>query len=158
MQFQEIIARQAIWATRNVAYNLDFIPDDKLNWKPAPKANSALEVIQHMLGAFGGLSAFISGEAKPDSFQMPDIPVPTSRDDAKAKIIEAGDKYAALARSIPDADLARVVDLRMFSAPMARVLQMPALDAIHHHGQIAYIQLLLGDEESHFDFAVFEQM
>ena len=36
------------------------------------------------------------------------------------------------------------------SFPFARAVSFPVIDAIHHHGQIAYIQSLLGDAETHF--------
>jgi hypothetical protein len=28
---------------------------------------------------------------------------------------------------------------------------VPAVDLIHHHGQINYLQMLLGDRDDHFD-------
>ena len=47
----EGLAGQIVFFSRNLAHNLDFIPDDKLDWKPAPTANSAMEVVRHLLGA-----------------------------------------------------------------------------------------------------------
>ena len=36
------LAGQTTFFSRNIGHNLDFIPDDKLDWKPAPSALSAL--------------------------------------------------------------------------------------------------------------------
>ena len=33
--------------------------------------------------------------------------------------------------------------------PLSQAVSMPVVDLIHHHGQIAYIQTLLGDTEDH---------
>ncbi|HTE20118.1 MAG TPA: hypothetical protein VK689_17270, partial [Armatimonadota bacterium] len=48
MHPMEVPAQQMLWASKNAAYNLSFIPEDKLNWKPAPTANSALEIVNHV--------------------------------------------------------------------------------------------------------------
>ena len=47
MVVMEVLARQVIWACENIACNLKFIPADKLEWKPAPGAKSALEIVNH---------------------------------------------------------------------------------------------------------------
>ena len=36
----ELAAGQITWAHKNINNNLDFVPDDKLNWKPAPSSKS----------------------------------------------------------------------------------------------------------------------
>src|SRR5262249_24941459 len=38
MHPMEGVARLAEWAGPDLAYNLDFIPEDRLNWKPAPES------------------------------------------------------------------------------------------------------------------------
>ncbi len=43
----EQVAAQLDWAHKNINNNLDFMPEDKLNWKPAPEAKSVLEIINH---------------------------------------------------------------------------------------------------------------
>ena len=43
----ELLAGQIDWAHKNINNNLDFIPEDKLNWKPAPESKSVLEIINH---------------------------------------------------------------------------------------------------------------
>ena len=48
----EGLAETATWAGKNTAYNLQFIPADKLAWKPAPTAKSALEIAHHLIRAW----------------------------------------------------------------------------------------------------------
>ena len=40
-----------------LVFNLDFLPDEKLGWKPAPDAKSALEIVNHLAPYLDSLSA-----------------------------------------------------------------------------------------------------
>lgn len=146
----EGLAGQIVFFSRNIAYNLDFIPDDKLNWKPAPTANSALEVVQHLLGAQGRLRVLLTGGNPADA----EIATPQTRDEAKVALIASAEAYAATLRGLEPSSLGEVMTTRMGSMPRAFVAGMAPADTIHHHGQIAYIQELLGDTETHFDPAL----
>jgi uncharacterized damage-inducible protein DinB len=141
----EGMAGQAAWATKNLSYNLGFIPEDKLAWKPAPTAKSAYEIAAEVAGVAHGMSAVIDGQAWPQS-----MPSYSSLKEAQDGVEQAGEAYAAKLRSIDPARLGETVELPFGSFPFARAVSFPVVDAIHHHGQIAYIQSLLGDTESHF--------
>lgn len=146
----EALAGQAEFVARNLAYNLEFIPADKLAWKPAPTAKSALEVVTHTAGAFRGMQPVLSG----GSFAVPDFPPATTLTAAKDLIISAATDYAAALRQVNPEDLGKIVNLPYGSFPLARVATFPVFDVMHHHGQIAYIQTLLGDSEDHFDMSL----
>jgi hypothetical protein len=45
MNPMEVLAYQAEWAAKDTAHNLEFIPPEKLAWKPAPTAKSVLEMV-----------------------------------------------------------------------------------------------------------------
>lgn len=153
MDYLELMGGQAGWGARNLAYNLDFIPADKLNWKPAPTANSALEIVQHATRAFKFLQGMISG----GSGEPPEVPLPTTAAEAKQQIIDAAVEYKQFLTTIDPATLTNQIPMPFGATfPLSRVVSMPVIDVIHHHGQIAYIQTLLGDTESHFDFALFQ--
>ena len=62
MNPMEGMARQMNWVGRNTAHNLGFIPADKLNWKPAPTANSALEIIGHVVGFIKAMRPVLDGQ------------------------------------------------------------------------------------------------
>src|SRR5690606_5610477 len=147
-------AEQLDWATKNMAYNLDFIPDDKLNWKPAPTALSALEIVGHLLGV---IEYFRSALENPAAAGPPsgDGSTPASRDEAKMKLVAAGEEYSHWLLSLPEERLAEVVQLPFGKFPLGFAAEIPVSDALHHHGQIAYIQSLLGDTEPHFDASLF---
>ena len=146
---------QVSWAMKNLAYNLDFIPDDKLDWKPAPEANSALEIVHHLAGAFAHITAAMQ-KANGES-DVPEVSTPTkpaTREAAKEQLAEVTQDFIALLGRVKTEDFNNVIDSPMGKMPFWFLLGMPAIDAIHHHGQIAYIQTLLGDAESHFDMSL----
>jgi uncharacterized damage-inducible protein DinB len=149
----ETLAGQVRWAAKNIAYNLDFIPDDKLNWKPAPQALSALEIAGHVIGVFNHFRERVENPQAESNFHG-DHPVPASREEAKTKLIEAGEEYCRVLTALTPESLSQIVELPFGKLPLGFIAAMPATDAIHHHGQIAYIQTLLGDTESHFDFSL----
>ncbi len=146
----ENLAGQIVFFSRNLGHNLDFIADDKLDWKPAPTANSAMEVVRHLLMAQGRLGAMIAGN-NPDEAQIAE---PKTRDEAKQTLAESSDAYAATLRAIDPSTLGDMITLPFGTMPKAFVSSMAIADTIHHHGQIAYIQTLLGDTETHFDMSL----
>src|SRR3712207_5018937 len=108
LNYTEALARQAEWAARNIAYNLDFIPADKLDWKPAPTAKSALEIVNHVVGAIGRLKALLSGGAfeRPDPARSDFAPA-TNAEDAKQLLISAAQEYGQALRALASEELAR---------------------------------------------------
>jgi len=152
----ESLASQIEWAAKNIAFNLDFIPEDKLSYKPSPTANSALEVIGHAAVAIGFFEKTLKGEppGNPGSIETP---VPATLEEAKAMIITSATNYSAALRSLSPEDAGNIVDLQFAKLPLGFVASMAVTDLIHHHGQIAYIQTILGDTESHFDMSLLPQ-
>jgi len=149
---------QANWATKNLAYNLDFIPDDKLDWKPAPEANSALEIAHHLLETIAHITAMLCKTKSGDSVQeKPESEKPASREEAKKQLIAAGEDYIAFLQTVTPEDLQTTVDSPFGKMPFWFMANIVVTDAIHHHGQIAYIQTLLGDGEPHFDMSLMPQ-
>ncbi len=146
----EAILGTGAWAAKNTLYNLGFIPDDKLNWKPAPEANSAMEIIRHMAGAMAGMRGIL--ERGGGAWRAVDLPLPDTREAAAELLLGELEKYQAAVRAVPLARLAEKIEVRPgWSIALARACSMPMVDQIHHHGQISYLQTLLGDTEPHFD-------
>jgi hypothetical protein len=137
----------AEWAARNFAYNLDHIPADKLAWKPAPSAKSALEVTNHLVGAIKALTSAVSGAG----FTPPQFPPATTAAAARELLTSATKEYVAALRGLKAEELGKSVTLPFATMPLGRVATIPLIELINHHGQITYIQTLLGDNEDHFD-------
>lgn len=128
---------------KSLVFNLDFIPADKLEWKPAPTSKSALEIANHLAEFLGDVSGCLdSGEPRPVSA--------TTIAEAKQMLIEASERFILALRLAPPAILEeKFREDRPFTTGW--IATAAILDTIHHHGQIAYIQTLLGDTEIHFD-------
>lgn len=143
----ESVARLAEFAGQNLAYNLEFLPADKLTWKPEATAKSALEIVHHV-------SAFLlemGGMLTTGTFTRSEVVLPADLASAQELVRNAAEIYVQALRSLEPSQLGDPVELPFGTFPLARAATMPAFDLIHHHGQIAYIQTLLGDEESHFN-------
>lgn len=145
----QITARQLRWAANSVALNLDYIADDQLRWKPAATAPSALEIVDHLLQVFHRMTPFVGGFESADEAPQP----LRNRDDAKARLIEAGEKYRAMLLDLNAEQLEETVELGATTMPRRAIALMPVNDIVHHNGQIAYIQMLLGDEATHRDLS-----
>jgi hypothetical protein len=133
------------WTAKNVNHNLDFVPDDKLDWKPAPDAKNVLDIAHEIALSTDSISNFlVTGEYQKN------VARPDTRDQAKTAITEAAEIYAKALRNLTPEQLAGSVQFPWGETPMAEAIGMPVIEALHHHGQIAYIQTLLGDTDSHF--------
>lgn len=140
----QLLSDTVKWAGKNLSYNLGKIPDDKLDWKPAPDAKSALEIAAEVVGVLQNFTALLKKQ------QSGDRPVFQSRQEAQTAVETASADYALLLLSLGDNDLIGEMDLGFTKMPKARAITLPVVDTFHHHGQIAYLQTLLGDTESHF--------
>ncbi len=145
----QMTARQLSWAANSIALNLDFIPDDKLRFKPAATAPSALEIVDHLLQVFHRMTPFVGGFESVDEAPQP----VRNREDAKARLIEAAEKYRAMLLDLKAEQLEENVEWRTGTMPRRAIALMPVNDIVHHNGQIAYIQMLLGDEATHRDLS-----
>lgn len=145
---------QVDWASKNLAYNLDFIPEDKLNWKPAPTANSAMEITTHLIRAFKMLGSQLRSEASGEPKEEPQSSEPKTREEAKQQVIAAAQEYTEVLRTLKIEDFGRMIDTGFGTYTLQFLAGMAVIDVIHHHGQIAYLQSILGDTESHFDMSL----
>jgi hypothetical protein len=149
MSPMEALAYQTEWCTKDTAHNLDFIPPDKLAWKPAPSAKSTFEIVNEMVGFGKGMLPVLSG----GSFTRAEFAPATTLEAAKELLLAAGREYAQALRAVKAEDIERKVDLGFATFCLGQAAALPVIEYIHHRGQIVYIQTLLGDKEDHFDMS-----
>ena len=142
----ELIDGQLDWVHKNINNNLDFLPEDKLNWKPAPTSKSVLEIINHATGTVNMFTCAIAGTPKTD------LPPATNRQDSKALITHVIEAHQKLVNSLTPEQCKETVKLPMGEMPKGVAVGLPVVELINHHGQLTYIETLLGDEESHLVF------
>lgn len=143
----DALAAQATWTADNIAFNLKFVPDDKLDWKPAPTAKSVLEVINHTVAAMKGMSGAIRG----GSWEVPAFDPATTNEQAQSMIRDAVADYTAALKSLSPADLEKSVTLPFGTFSLRQFTGFGVVELQHHRGQIAYLQTLWGDTQDHFD-------
>lgn len=143
----ELIDSQLDWAHKNINNNLDFLPEDKFDWKPAPTAKSVLEIINHATGTVNMFTSAIAGTEKSEL-----APV-TNRAEAKALITQVVQAHRKLVNSLTPEECRETVKLPMGEMPKGVAAGLPVVELINHHGQLTYIETLLGDEESHLVFS-----
>lgn len=140
---KDTLARLVTFAGRNIVENLNHIPEDKWDWKPGPDAKSAEEIINHVLGLYETFNSAFGG--RPFA-AVSDIP------EAQAAVLQATEDYARHVRAITPEKLAETIEIVPGTVvPLSGVVPMAVIDILHHHGQLAYIQTLLGDNEMYFD-------
>lgn len=132
---------------RNMAYNLGFIAADKLAWKPAPTAKSALEIVNHTAYFQLGLANVLAA----GTWSEPSFEPATDLESARRLTLESSERLSNHLEGVKPEDLGRTVTLPFGTFPLGRLCSMGTVDLVHHHGQIAYIQTLLGDAQDHFD-------
>ncbi len=140
----QLLSDTVAWTGKNIAYNLGKIPDDKLTYKPAPDAKSPLEIASEVAGVLGAFTAMLQKQTPGEG------PVFTTLEAAQQGVEKASDDYAQLLLSMGDNDMTGDMTLPFGAIPKSRAICLPVVDTVHHHGQLAYIQTMLGDTQTHF--------
>jgi hypothetical protein len=138
------------YGVRSLIHNLKALPPDRLDWKPSPGARSALEAAGEVVGALRMYLPILCGEEC--RFQG-GHPHPANLEEAERLLTAAAAEYAAaLEAAGPALDGPRTMPFgAVFQA--RRAVLFPVMDLFHHHGQVCYLQTLLGDPEMHWDSA-----
>jgi hypothetical protein len=135
------VAHMTRWALADTIFQLGFIPEDKLAWKPAEGVKSAAEIVGEIVMVFRMMQPVFAGEDMPAI--APEAPATLA--EAKGVLQEAG------------AELDRTLDTPMGPLGGETSVLYPCIELIHHHGQITYLQSLIGDHDQHADMAVMQQ-
>ena len=142
----EPVARVVRWGVESMAFNLGQLPADKLNWKPNPESKSALEVTGEVVGVMQRMQGVIEG----GGFHGAQYETPATLEEAQRQLAETGEAFAAaLEKAGPE--LERTLETPFGTMWGSRVVLWGMIDLVHHHGQISYLQSLLGDGEMHFN-------
>jgi len=139
------VAKLAEWAGPDLAHNLDFIPADRLDWKPAPESKSAMECAGEAALFMQSMIPVLAGA----EWTRPDYS-PPSKADLQGLLRSVSKEYANALRALPPERLGEVVSTPFGETPLGQLSAFPVVDMIHHRGQVCYLQTLLGDKENHF--------
>jgi hypothetical protein len=151
MEDLKVAAWMLRYGARSLIHNLQFIPADRAEWKPEAGSKSPLEIAAEVLRALAMYRPILEGTGYSDT--MPEWPRPATLQAAAELLAAAVDEYAAMLEAAgPELDRPQPMPFGgVFRA--SRAVCFPLLDLFHHHGQICYLQSLLGDREMHWDEA-----
>ena len=144
-----LVARLVRYGAESMAFQLKQIPADKLDWQPHPASKSALQIVGEAVGVIRSQSFTVrSGEFELDGDALPH---PASLEEALTDLADAAEEFAGLLETVEEGFLDRRVETPGGPLWAAYQVTFGLVDLLHHHGQITYIQSLLGDAEHHFD-------
>lgn len=135
------------WAGRDFVFNLEAIPEDKLDWKPSPEAKSALQLAGEVATVAVNTIPVLHG----GGWTPTPLAVPADLAEARNLVLENVEAFAAALETADPANLQRVLTLPFGNFHAERFVLFPLIDLIHHRGQLAYLQSLLGDAAVRFD-------
>ena len=92
MENLKVAAWMVRYGARSLAYNLGFIPADRLDWAPEPGAKSALQIAQEVVGGMRMYLPILRGGEWDNQTQYPPVPTLAVAQDLLAQTAE---EYAA---------------------------------------------------------------
>ncbi|MCS7300800.1 MAG: DinB family protein [Fimbriimonadales bacterium] len=156
MPFQQLVSKLTLDAVDELLRYAKAIPADKLAWRPAEHARSALEILQECAVLPAVVAAWLHDRPQsPPSMEQyapywAQAETLTTLEACEQALRENTQKLLQAVESLSDAELSQTA-----VAPWGRTYTLTEGCLIHHWnliyhlGQIAYIQLLYGDTEYH---------
>lgn len=154
-QWKELANRRCV----QFAYNMEFIPDDKLNWKPNETSKSAFEIWTHCIAANHVFASLLSGGKVGDApmseemaaWEEAFVQAIQTRAEAKAKFSESLELLARAYDAIDPAELDKPAkDPFGLGHDLRDWLDSPMIHIQTHRGQVDYLQTMWDDQEFHW--------
>lgn len=153
MRLQDQIVKQTQKALDDVLRAVEAIPEDKRSWKPADTARSAIDQMDEIANFPELLYKIVAEGEMPDFGNDPNINHHyDSYEEAKREALERNSKLCKAISMFPDSELEQEITLPFVGGlvmTMADVLGLQHWNLTYHHGQLNYIQTLLGDTAMH---------
>jgi hypothetical protein len=134
--------------------NFAKIPDDQLNWSPAPTARTPVEIVAHCAEALGHLTGMLRGHAfdvastaEADGQFREHEKAFTSREQARDEFERRASDFFAVLDDLSEQDLDRIGTLPfgLGDAPMHVIITLPNMHTQSHVPQLEYLQTCYGD-------------
>jgi uncharacterized damage-inducible protein DinB len=115
---------------------IEAIPADKLDYKPDPKAKTAMELAKHIAGS----EMFFMGAVANGEFNRADAAIPetvTTPAQLSAWFDESYAKATAKLAAVSPEALVKVINFAIFSFPAIAYVGLMNNHSIHHRGQLS---------------------
>lgn len=136
--------------------NFSHVPEERLSWKPAPEAKSALQVAAHTACHMSRFAKMIREKQlpRPDDLESllaswrQEEEAVTTREEMESLFLSGTEEVLAALDSLTEEDIDLVLDSGMgWTASMKWLVALPAWHITLHLGQIDYLQTCWGDLE-----------
>jgi hypothetical protein len=153
VRLQDQIVKQTQRALDDVLRAVEAIPVDKQGWKPAETARSSLELMEEMANFPVFLLPIVEKGFVPDFGDHGEFKKTfDSYEASRSAAVEGNTRLCNAISSFPDSRMEEEVTLPFVGGlvmTMADVLGLQLWNLTYHHGQLNYIQTILGDLEMH---------
>jgi hypothetical protein len=149
MTIQEFQARKVMRIARTLAHFVAMTPADKLDWCPCLDEKSCTRSVLDQISECIAFNRYVanlleSGEIS-DSCGKPITDAQT----AQEELLLSAVALAAVMRAMPEDSLEKPFRMPSMTVTGEVLIDIPTRNMSYHGGQINYLQLLLGDKESH---------
>lgn len=143
------------WFLRSFSH----VPDDKLNWSPAPGAKTSLRIAAHTAITAGNFAKMLRARKLPVGDEIPVLvsqmelaeKALTSRDDVVNLFRKNTEEVLAALDALTPEDVELVLDSSLgWSMPVTFLMKLPGIHAYSHTGQIDFLQTCWDDQEIYF--------
>lgn len=134
--------------------NFAKMPEERVNWSPAPTARTPVEIVAHCAEAIGHLTEMMRGQpfgsprtAEADQTFRENEKSFTSREQALAAFDKSSGNFLALLEGLDSSelDVMRPLPFGMGEAPMSVMVALPTMHTRSHIPQLEYLQTCYGD-------------
>ena len=136
--------------------NFSHVPDDKLRWTATPTAKSAIRIAAHTAVTAANFANMIRDRKLPTSEEIPAFVARTqaaeqalvSRKEVETAFRKNTDDVVSAIDTLGPEDIDLVLDSGQgWTMPMSFLINLPAMHADWHTGQIDFLQTCWGDQE-----------
>ncbi len=149
MTIQEFQARKVLRIAGALAHFVETTPADKLDYCACLDEKSCtrtvLDQVRECVACNRYITALISGG---ENSASSDKPI-TSAQTAREEIMISAEELAAALRLMPDAYLTKSFMMPSMTVTGEVLIDLPTRNMSYHSGQINFLQMLLGDGDSH---------
>lgn len=136
--------------------NFSKVPDDKLGWSPTPTSKSAIRIAAHTAVGAANFANMIRKRKLPSPEEIPDFVARTkaaeealtNRAEVESVFRKNTDEVLSAIDTLAPDDIELVLDSSQgWTMPITFLINLPAMHADWHTGQIDFLQTCWGDQE-----------
>lgn len=134
-----------------------YVPDEKLNWAPAPTSRSPLRIVAHCAVSNYGLAGVLRGEEitasnfkELEALMSPEEEKITTREQAVQAIEDSANVAKQAIAAVDPSTFETMIGKGDLTGPTLFFMNLIGMHMQMHAAQVDYLETCWGDRESHF--------